>query len=232
MRQECDKIYNLYTESKSEPQWQAGRLGDLEDKEAETPEDIFDHIDDLAIRNWYVDVHGVVTDRGDESYYAMTRVLTDKSKISIRHLSEMIDDNQRQVENTAYLFKKLILQQQQITSSGEYLAKCDEVYKWFLRKYLNMEPIWSNRRGDHSSNRIDLRVVIFGVIRCGVLNGWSCRNKNNGWRLYMEPDCWISLSDFIKRAGIEYPRKSLTQDTGLIDMLRDVEQKDLTDFSF
>lgn len=232
MSLECDEIYNLYTESKHQPRWPFGRLEDRDETKAETPEDIFDHVDELAIRNWYVDGYGVVTDRGDESYYAMTRVLTDKSKISITHLSEMIDDNQRQVENAAYLFKKYIIQQQQITSSGEFLAKCDEVYKLFLQKYLDMEPIMSNRRGDHSSNLIDLRIVILGVIRCGVLNAWSCRNHNDGWRLYTHDDCWISLSDFVKRAGIEYPRKSLMQDTGLIDMIRDIEQKSLTDFDF
>ena len=232
MSQECDKIYNLYTESKSQPRWPFGRLEDRDEEKAETPEDIFDHIDELAIRNWYADIHGGVTDRGDESYFAMTRVHTDKSKISIRHLSDMIDDNQRQVENAAYLFKTLIIQQQQITSSDEYLAKCDEVYKLFLQKYLDMEPFMSPRRGGWLSDLIDLRVVIFAVIRCGVFNAWSCRNHNDGWRLYTHDDCWTSLSDFVKRAGIEYPRKSLMQDTGLLDMFRDVEQKDLTNFDF
>lgn len=232
MSQECDEIHNLYVESKSRSQWSFGRLEDRDEEKAETPEDIFDHIDDLAIRNWYVDGYGVVTDRGDESYYAMTRVLTDKSKISIRHLSEMIDDNQRQVENAAYLFKKHIIQQQQVTSHSEYLAKCDEVYKLFLQKYLDMEPIMSNRRGDHSSNLIDLRIVILGVIRCGVLNGWSCRHNNDGWRLYMDSECWKSLSEFVKQAGIDYPRQSLMQDKGLLGMIQDVRLSGLNKFDF
>ena len=230
---ECDKIYTLYKESneglapnfKQKPQ-------DREELEAQTPEDIFDMIDDLSIRNWYITTHGVPTNRGDEAHYAMTRVLTDKSEISIKHLSEMIDENQRQVESAAHLFKKFIIEQQQLTSAKEYLSRCDEVYKLFLQKYLDMEPFTLPSRGDHPSNLIDLRLVIFTIIRCAVFNGWSCRNNKDGWRMYMDPDCWNSLSDFVKQAGIEYSRKSLMQDRGLLDFIRDAELKSLADFNF
>lgn len=226
MRQECDKIYNIYNESNGrwdrlEPSSPGEFLG------GETPEQLFHIIEGLSFSGWFVTQDGDLTERAEELNYAIKQISKDKHPDSIASLADMIDENsKRNVEGPAYHLQKFIAIE--VNNVSDYLDQCDMLYQIALKKYSKMEPL-PTRVAD--GTLVDVASIYMNIWRCAVLNGWACRDRHEGWRLYVL-DCWTPLSKFIMYAGLEYSKTSLKHDKLLIEMLREKEPEQLTDFSF
>jgi len=230
MRLECDRIYNIYNESNGrwdrlEPSSPGEFLG------GSTPEELFSIIEGLSFSGWFVTNDGDTTNRAEELNYAIKQISKDKHPDSIASLADMIDENtKRNVEGPSYHLQKFIAAE--VNSASDYLDQCDYLYQIALKKYSTLEPLPTRTyTGMADITSVDITSIYMNIWRCAVLNGWACRDRHEGWRLYTL-DCWTPFSDFIMHAGLDYSKTSLKQDDMLIAMMREKEPEALADFSF